>query len=409
MLKATSAAPFEEANATRPFRMRLIPTSRLAQLWMFLCSLVASLRGTGRAWEAPPKVHRRDLVPSDGDLAAGPDRETFVSGCVPRQQQAQSRVHHDGWLKKMFNRRQLAIDREYQQRKDEWAAKYTSVEGLRQTFGKSARGYWGDLDAESTRRLYKTLLPYVLLELYNMGVRAEDLAPLAYRARVAAKLYARERCFLVARVAASMYDGMRTWTKYGSFNSCGMTYQQVWNKYAAQVLEECRDEEGLGRDSMKDDVVTAKICQKILERSCATNEVIDRMVLSNGTDGVERQELKVIMNKLEQDVRELLQPPEIDRRGAALGGQRRNPRRGLFRMWRRRAAPDEDRDDADEDSGSVVHLEGESPPRPSAAQGSSPLGHLSSQSIKTLRSVVRIRKHLEALHPVVHARSFLDD
>jgi len=89
---------------------------------------------------------------------------------------------------------------EYQKRKTDWANRYTSLQSLKDTFGKNKNRFWGDLDAASARRLYKTLLPKALLELVHSGVRPEDLAPLAYQARVAAKQYARyrsQRCVIM--------------------------------------------------------------------------------------------------------------------------------------------------------------------------------------------------------------------
>ena len=203
---------------------------------------------------------------------------------------------------------EAAIVDDYQRRKDEWALKYTSVDALRHTFGTNRNAFWGDLNASTARRLYKTLLPRALLELVKLGVQPQDLAPLAYRARVAAKLYARERCALPARIAANLYDGFRQWRRYGTFNTSGMTYQQIWNKYRQVILQEddCRD--------LTDDDVTAKICLRILERSCATNEMVDRLVLSHTKHNKKRaaatdQELQEFTEKLERDVRRLLAPP----------------------------------------------------------------------------------------------------
>jgi len=205
-----------------------------------------------------------------------------------------------------------AIVDDYQRRKDEWALKYTSVDALRHTFGTNRNAFWGDLPASTARRLYKTLLPRALLELVKLGVQPQDLAPLAYRARVAAKLYARERCALPARIAANLYDGFRQWRRYGTFNTSGMTYQQIWNKYRQVILQEddCRD--------LTDEDVTAKICLRILERSCATNEMVDRLVLSQhpkhpnkkrAAAAATDQELQEFTEKLECDVRRLLAPP----------------------------------------------------------------------------------------------------
>ena len=117
----------------------------------------------------------------------------------------------------------------HRQLKEDFAAKYTSVSALQKTFGSNQNGdFWGDLDAASTRRLYKTLLlvPNALLELHKTGLKsngknnnstiaADDLAPLAYSARLAAKLYARNRSRMPARIAANLYDGWRQLWKTG--------------------------------------------------------------------------------------------------------------------------------------------------------------------------------------------------
>jgi len=200
---------------------------------------------------------------------------------------------------------------EYQRRKNEWALKYTSLRSLRDTFGGNENKLWGDLDARTARRLYKTLLPRSLLELYNLGLRPEDLAPLAYQARVAAKLYARERCKLPPRYAAYAIDGFRQWKRYGKFQPKGMSYDQVWNKYEEQIgLELIEDDQ----QDLTDDDVTAKICLKILERSCKTNENIDKWVLSgkNSKDKEEDELLHAITAQLERDVEELLDPAPRD-------------------------------------------------------------------------------------------------
>lgn len=220
----------------------------------------------------------------------------------------------------------------YMKRREQWAAKYTTVEALRRTFGTNRNVMWGDLDAKTTRRLYKTLLPRALLELHchystasttssevgTVMFHPEDLAPLAYQARVAAKLYARERCHLPARIAAHLYDGIRQYTKYGTFNCRGMSYQQIWEKYATVILH---DADKNSYDLTVDDV-TAKICMKILERSCQTNAMVDHLVKchdkamsSSSTscdDDVDhddwQEDLKFIAAQLEADAKSLLQP-----------------------------------------------------------------------------------------------------
>ena len=251
---------------------------------------------------------------------------------------------------------------EYERRKAAWAAKYTSVSTLRKSFGSNKNRIWGDFDPSTTRKLYHTLLPRALLELRglrdglmscdeeeeessgdngngkkwksrhwhrrlwqrkgslmarNEAINGNDnmdmddienitylqqelkeLAPLAFRARLAAKEYARERSRLPARIGSMLYDGYRSWKKYGKWKSTGMTWEQVWNKYEDQVLKEAMMELGMEMpessvddaaastverlevtDDLDDEEITARICLRILERSVVTNDAIDRLFL----------------------------------------------------------------------------------------------------------------------------------
>lgn len=184
----------------------------------------------------------------------------------------------------------------YEQAKRNWANKYCTLDGLRQSFGKNQNKVWGDLDAATTRKLYKSLMPVVLMELYETGLGdPQEMALLAYQARQSAKLYARERSVIPARLFANVFDGLRQWRKYGTFEPSGMTYQQVWEKYAEQV--DCDENDK-----------TNQICKTILERSCVSNEMIDKMVLNNNKqpNKVMRQNLEQVNTQLEHDVRQLL-------------------------------------------------------------------------------------------------------
>lgn len=239
--------------------------------------------------------------------------------------------------------RSLSQSQEYQRRKEEWAKRYTSLNGLRKAFGCNRNKFWGDLDPVTTRKLYKSLLPNALCELIlELGIEPEELAPLAYQARKAAKLYARERCQVPARIASILYDGFRQWRRYGRFQPSGMSYQQLWDKYYHQQLEEVgsslhefrtRDDQN-GEDNLHlDDTVTeeeivSQTCQKILERACTTNKMVDQMVLkkssSNNKNHQRRKHhqdarqhrndllLKRISRTLERDVRKLLDPTRLD-------------------------------------------------------------------------------------------------
>jgi len=137
---------------------------------------------------------------------------------------------------------------------------------------------------------------------------------------VAAKKYARERCVVPSRVMAMFYDGFRMWRDWGTWSVEGMSWEQVWNKYETQILEEmmhdCEEDHHdhdhqqilnqsrLGHhqyndiDDVEDDEeedeaccvvdlnelsvreeITAQICLRILERSCVTNGMVDRLFL----------------------------------------------------------------------------------------------------------------------------------
>mmetsp|Transcript_228 Transcript_228/g.530 ORF Transcript_228/g.530 Transcript_228/m.530 type:complete len:544 (+) Transcript_228:211-1842(+) len=203
---------------------------------------------------------------------------------------------------------------EYRRRKHEWAERYTSQEGLREAFGRNRNRLWGDLDAKTARRLYKTLLfptaiSELVLELGDEIVRPEELAPLAYEARKAAKMYVRERCRVPSRVGAYLYDGFRQFRKYGKFQPNGASYEQLWIRYYQEngssrnsteeefklligqdesQVEEIDTSDNLGGNIIDDidDAVTEEeivklTCQKILEKSCTTNAAIDRLFLKD--------------------------------------------------------------------------------------------------------------------------------
>jgi hypothetical protein len=219
---------------------------------------------------------------------------------------------------------------DYQRRKQEWIARYTTLNGLRETFGGNRNKLWGDLDPSTTRKLYKSLLPTALCELVlDLGVSPRELAPLAYAARKAAKLYARERSRVPARVAATAYDGLRQLRRYGRFQPQGMSYDQVWDKY--RRLTDMETADGKSRQQQPYDItdtgaaagwseedLVAKICLKIIESSCRTNPRIDQLALqgrggghnnnAREDDELGRAYMQRIAQTLEEDVRRLLAP-----------------------------------------------------------------------------------------------------
>ena len=129
-------------------------------------------------------------------------------------------------------RRQRRKERseEFEARRKAWEDKYGSADALCRTFGGCANPVWGDLDGEATRELYHTLLPRSLWALQEADIlQPEELAPLAYQARMAAKEYARRRSTLPNRLLAMGFDGYRSWKREGNpLNTKGLTWKDLW-------------------------------------------------------------------------------------------------------------------------------------------------------------------------------------
>jgi hypothetical protein len=260
---------------------------------------------------------------------------------------------------------------DYQRRKAAWAAKYTSVSTLRSTFGSNKNRFWGDFDPVTTRKLYHILIPRALLALHDMGHSdVDELAPLAYQARMACKKYARERSRLPGRIGSMIYDGWRQWRRYGKWKFDGMTWEQIWDKYENQILKETVVANGgdgglLGQDgedammesgvqlgALDDKDLTAKICLRILERSVATNQMVDKLFLEQFRENREEEEeeedgtpqgskrrrqerrkkrsqqiqadLKAIEKKFDDDIRDLLRHGGLTTEGGDFRRQNRS-------------------------------------------------------------------------------------
>lgn len=213
-------------------------------------------------------------------------------------------------------RKKKLTQEQHERAKMEWAAKYTSIDTLRQSFGRNRNKFWGDFDNRTTRKLYHTLLPRALLGLYEAGLwSSTDLAPLAFEARIAAKKYARERCVLPGRVAAMVYDGFRSWRTWGTWSVEGMSWDQVWSKYETQILEEYMEGNSyVDLDGFHEEI-TSQVCARILERSCITNAAVDKLCLqtnSGNENGGRRRkrnaerDLAKIKFKLDKDIDQFL-------------------------------------------------------------------------------------------------------
>ena len=223
--------------------------------------------------------------------------------------------------------RKVKRQQEYLHRKEQWLSRYGSLQALERTFGKSTNSLFGDLTPEQTRRLYHTLLPRSLLGLYEMGVfNPEELAPLAYQARMAAKDYARSRCRWDGRLLTAMFDQYRSLRDRGQFQNPRApqpTWEAIYQKYEQQIVEEeCRqalanstaDVESCDCQStfIDQETLPMRIYLRILERSCATNQAFDKLFLkpaSKCNPNGECQNLEVIADQLDRDVKQILLSP----------------------------------------------------------------------------------------------------
>jgi len=240
----------------------------------------------------------------------------FVPGRTIEADKTKSQQHRRPWQRR--RRKVVPLDdEEYQRRKEEWADRYATLDGLRETFGSNRNKFFGDLDAATTRKLYKSLLPTAVCELVlDVDVRPEELAPLAFEARKAAKLYARERCHVPARWLAKWYDGYRQWKTYGRFQIEGMSYDQVWDKYYQRSTSERRSRQRIrarerrdGDDNYNDDnwteeEIVAQTCMKILESSCRTNPLVDQMTLGKRAEKKNKRGRYRMKNKIMNDEKE---------------------------------------------------------------------------------------------------------
>ncbi|KAG5178180.1 hypothetical protein JKP88DRAFT_225623 [Tribonema minus] len=161
------------------------------------------------------------------------------------------------------------------------------LQSLRKVYGPRRNKFWGDLSNKQTRAFYHELLPVSLqFEADDLcSLTLEERARRASMARHAARLYARERCALPGRLTAVLYDGFRHFRKYGTWNSSGQTWDELWAKYEGQVRRECGPE-------ASEDAIRDAVCRRILEKSCCTNKMFDRLAGMADTQARRQREEK---------------------------------------------------------------------------------------------------------------------
>jgi len=301
--------------------------------WKSASSLQTATGTTSKTFAPTMSICGGGVANTDSTFSRALSRNQNKRLCLPILAPIHRRSAAQRRQQKRRRSRAALDDNEYQRRKQEWADRYTTVDGLRATFGANKNKLYGDLDAATTRKLYKSLLPTAVCELVlDIEVRPEELAQLAFEARKAAKLYARERCRIPARLLANWYDGFRSLKRYGRFQTEGMSYDQVFDKYYRRSAQERsssfsgnftdknehKDTRGLdeNRNVWNEEDIVTQTCMKILESACRTNSLIDRMTLrerqrqspNKDSSFSERDYLEKIAQTLEDDVRELLNP-----------------------------------------------------------------------------------------------------
>jgi hypothetical protein len=279
--------------------MSIYPASGLSRrryclllIWLWCCSYARAIAASllsGRA----PDVRRMLRQPPRLAVSARMKAEAEGGGRKARKQQ------------------------EFAERRDAWLARYGSVTALQATFGTAPP--FGDLSPEQTRSLYHTLLPRSLLGLHEMGLmRPEELAPLAYEARIAAKEYARSRCVVTGRVLTAAFDQYRSLRdrRRPAAGSGSLSWDEIWQKYEEQIVqEECAAARNGTRSAAKRSTQDAeglsmRIYLRILERSCATNQAFDSLFLKESAASMKSENLTSMATQLDQDVRAILLRPK---------------------------------------------------------------------------------------------------
>jgi hypothetical protein len=89
---------------------------------------------------------------------------------------------------------------------------------------------------------------------------------------------------LPGRIVAQLFDGFRSLRRNGKFKTMGISWEELWDKYEGQIVqEECRQEIDSGDRTCRIDetALADRIYLRILERSCATNQAFDRLLKSS--------------------------------------------------------------------------------------------------------------------------------
>ena len=157
---------------------------------------------------------------------------------------------------------------------------YKDVDSLRKKYGTN-KNLFGDWSFRETREFYKKMLPYTLQIDGALGMSLEERAIAAVEARRAVRIYCRERCVLPGRVISKLYDGLRSFSERRKWNTEGLSWEDLKEKYAKEGLE------NLGADA-SEDLLMMYVYSRVLEKSCETNDFFDKIaILDLGTKAKE--------------------------------------------------------------------------------------------------------------------------
>ena len=175
----------------------------------------------------------------------------------------------------------------------------TTVEELRELHGARQR-WWGDLSAVEARRLYHQLLPTELLDDDGLPYTLAERARLAVAARHAARLYVRERALLPVSLSCELLDGVRQLLERGSFQTGGMSEEQVFEKYTRQAglpppppdfyappSVTSLGEGGGDASAAHGELLAEEVCYTILRKACTSNERIDLLLTGTSSAGAQ--------------------------------------------------------------------------------------------------------------------------
>ncbi len=157
------------------------------------------------------------------------------------------------------------------------------VDSLRKQYGTN-KNVFGDWSFRETREFYKKMLPYTLQIDGALGMSLEERAIAAAEARRAVRMYCRERCVLPGRVMSTLYDGLRSFSERREWNTEGLSWDDLKEKYAKEGLE------NLGADA-SEELLMMYVYSRVLEKSCETNDFFDKIaILDLGAKGIELPE-----------------------------------------------------------------------------------------------------------------------